>query len=465
VFLDKLLDHITRHRLTEPGETICVAASGGPDSTALLTALFALKDNLKINLSVCHVNHGLRGAESDGDMYFVQKLAKSLSIPCVTARVDVKKHQLAVGGSVQSSARELRYLAFDRILRKKAADKIATAHTADDNAETVLLNLVRGSGTAGLSGIPRQRNKTIIRPLLGLRKAELMAYLDANGTAHRIDVSNESDKYARNRIRHNLVPLLEKDFNPAIVESLCKTAEIMSETRDFIEQQAGVIFLDVAKKTGENGFSINRAYMAPLHPALQREIIRIALTVLGRGLADISFEHTENIRRLALNSRDGEETLLHRVRISVAHGVVYFLRSPSARPAEFSHPFPKLGSVSLKETGCTVTVDDVDAPPAEFDPAYNTVYLDADAVPKEAVLRNRRDGDIFQPIGAPGHMKLKKFLIGRQIPRWERDSLTLLAGANEILWVAGSRISERVRITPATKRLLKISLHRDFVKL
>ncbi|MBI3581888.1 MAG: tRNA lysidine(34) synthetase TilS [Nitrospinae bacterium] len=458
MFTHKLLEYLRRHRLTDPGEMVCVAASGGADSTALLTALYALKDELKIGLSACHVNHGLRGAESDADAEFVELLSKRLSIPCVVEKVDVAGRIKVSGGTVQSTAREMRYGVFERILDKGFADKIATAHTADDNAETVLLNLLRGSGPAGLSGIPRRRGKGFIRPLLGTRKWEVLAHLESTGTAHREDSTNAASKYARNRVRNELIPLLEKEHNPAIVEALCKTAEIMADASDFIEHTASELFDRISEDEGGGRFTMRRADLAGLHPALQREVIRHALTKIGRGLADVTFEHTENIRLLALESVDGDEILRGAAMIRVAHDLVHFFRDSGKAPAEFSHPFIRQGSVYVGEIGRTVAVETVDRPPPEFDPEFKTVFADFDSVPDGAFFRNRRSGDVFHPIGASGTMKLKKFLIDRKIPRWERDSLLLLAHGSEILWVAGIGLSERVRLKPGAAKILKIGV-------
>jgi tRNA(Ile)-lysidine synthase len=461
VFTHKLLGYIRRHRLTEPGETVCVAASGGADSTALLTALYALKDELKIGLSTCHVNHGLRGAESDADAEFVQELSKRLSIPCVVEKADVRGRIKAGGGSIQSTAREMRYQVFERLLDKKIADKIATAHTADDNAETVLLNLLRGSGPAGLSGIPRRREKGFIRPLLGTRKRELLAHLESTGTAHREDSTNAASKYARNRVRNDLMPLLETEYNPAIVEVLCKTAEIMTDVSDFMEQTAAELFDRIAEDEGGGRFTMRRADLAGLHPALQREVIRLALDKIERGLANVTFEHVENIRLLALESRGGDEILRGAAMIRVAHDVVHFFRDSGKPPGEFSYPFTRHGAVYVGEIGRTVAVETVDRLPEEFDAEFNTVFADYDSIPEGAVFRNRRSGDVFLPIGAPGTTKLKKFLIDRKIPRWERDSLLLLAHGSEILWVAGIGLSERTKLTPDTVKILKIGFREE----
>ncbi|MBI3795047.1 MAG: tRNA lysidine(34) synthetase TilS [Nitrospinae bacterium] len=460
MFLNKLLNDAVRRGLFKNGEKVCVAASGGPDSTALLTSLAELRGELKISVSACHVNHNLRGAESNGDMEFVKALAHRLSIQCFITTLHIENYRKAVGGSVQSCARELRYLAFRRLVRKKLADKVVTAHTADDNAETLLLNLIRGSGLSGLAGIPRVREEIYVRPFLGFRKSEIIAHLKETGTSFREDSSNDSMKYARNKVRGVLLPMLTEEFNTDVVGTLCNTAEIFGEIRDYLTCSANSAFAESANN-GKNGeVSISRAYFSSLHIAVQREVLRTAVAKLGRGLANVSFEQIENVRSSVVGNAGGTNHHLGGITVRTDNANILLCKFSDSNRDDFSVPFQKSGKVTVGAVDCSVSVNDVPIRPDSLDSGAAAALMDADSIPENAVWRNRREGDIFWPLGSSGSMKLKKFLIDKKIPRWKRDSLLLLASGDNVLWIAGHRISESVKIKKGTANFIKLTLEK-----
>ena len=447
-------------KLVKRGETVCAAVSGGPDSTALLLLLHELRTRLGISTAALHINHGLRGAESDEDARFCKELCGRLGIPYYEQRIHLDRYMDAAGGSVQSAARDLRYLIFRRAVERGRANVIATAHTADDVSETFLLNLLRGAGPRGLSGLPKTRGAHVVRPLTGVRKADLLAWLDGIGQPYRIDSSNFANKYARNRVRNQLIPYLEQDYNPAVRAALLKTATIFHDAQEFLAATAKETAAAIGTQLPEGGLSFPCSLFAPLPVALQREVIRRALGSARKHLLGITFDNLENLRRLAAGDMPDAEISLKGIRARAAHGVFYCIRAPLAIPP-FSYPLPQAGYIPIAETGATVGVEATDRPPHSYDPACATVYIDAAMIPPDTVIRSRRPGDIFAPLGAPGTRKLKKFFIDAKIPRWERDGIPLLAAGNEVLWIAGIRLSERVKITPQTKRILKLQLRAE----
>ncbi len=444
-------------QLVKRGETVCAAVSGGPDSTALLLLLHELRARLGISITALHINHGLRGAESDDDARFCKELCGRLGIPYYEQRIQLDRYIDAAGGSVQSAARDLRYLIFRRTVERGRANVIATAHTADDVAETFLLNLLRGAGPRGLSGLPKTRGAHVVRPLTAVHKAELLAWLDGIGQPYRTDSSNFANKYARNRVRNQLIPYLERDYNPAVRAALLKTATIFHDAQEFLAASAKETASSIGTQLPEGGLSFPCVLFAPLPVALQREVIRRALGSARKHLMGITFDNLENLRRLAAGDMPDGEITLKGIRARTAHGVFYCLRAPLAIP-RFAYALPLPGHISITETGALISVEVTERPTHSFDPACATVYIDAGMLPPGAEIRNRRAGDIFTPLGAPGTRKLKKFFIDAKIPRWERDGITLLATGNEVLWIAGVRLSERVKITPQTKRILKLQL-------
>lgn len=441
------------------GDRLCVALSGGPDSTALLHLLNSLKGELGIELSACHINHLLRGEESEADESFVRRLCDKHCVPLQISTVDVKKYQRLVGGSIQSAARELRYMVFERIISKGFADKVATAHVADDDTETVLINFLRGAGPQGLSGIPPVRDGRIIRPLIEVRKGELLDYLKEMKIACRNDSSNADWKYMRNEVRDFLVPEIEKRFNPGLHATLKRSAAVFADIQRYLAKQAGELLSRISEPLpGGRGLVVDCSSFASVDRALQREAVREIIKRVRKSCMGISFENVESMRALACGSKPAGELHLTSLKAYVAHGKLYVGREGFSRQRDFSYSWPGKGLLSIKELDCTVSMEPVKTSPADLAGNGNTVYLDGDAVLPDAEFRNRRAGDRFLPLGGRGSQKLKQFFIDKKIPRWERNSVLLLASGSNILWVAGHRLSDNVKVKDDTKNVLKLKL-------
>ncbi|MFQ5432891.1 MAG: tRNA lysidine(34) synthetase TilS [Nitrospinota bacterium] len=454
----RFLETVKRHSMLVPGDRICVAFSGGPDSTALLELLSSLKGELDIELSACHINHGLRGKESDDDAGFVAGLCGRLSIPFRVTTVDVKKYRSLTGGSIQTAARDLRYLVFKRIIRIGAADKIATAHTADDDTETVLINFLRGSGPQGLIGIPAVREGLFIRPFIDIGKTEILEFLKRAGIPYREDSSNADVKYLRNAVRKTLVPVIKKEFNPGIRGTLRRSAEMFYDIQSYLIKKAEVLVNKISVPTRDGrGLIIDCPMFMSIDRALQREIIKTVVNRVRKGGAPLNFEHVENLRILACGKKQAGELSLPGVTASVSHGKYYLNRHQYSRTQKFSYHWQSALPIVIKELNCKVKMEKV-KPPHDLMGNGNSVYLDGDSVPADAQFRNRNDGDRFHPLGASGTQKLKQYFIDKKIPRWERDSVLLLASGSNVLWVAGYRLSEEVRVGEDSKNVLKLQL-------
>ncbi len=463
---EKVLAFIRRTGMLSGVKKVCIALSGGPDSTALLHLLYELKEELAISVCVCHVNHSLRGSESDNEENFCRRLAEKLSIPFYLTKVNVKKYRSVNGGSIQSAARELRYLVFNRLAKREVIDAVAIAHTADDNAETLFMNFLRGAGPQGLAGIsPIRKNfghkdARFVRPLIETVKEEILKYLNENGIDYVTDSSNTDHKYLRNRLRGVLLPIIKKDFNPSINDTLQKSAEIFGDIHDFMAQTAqGAIEEILVENVGE-GIAFGCAGFKKLPPALQREVIRLAAQSARKNLLGISFKNFESLRKLALSDTGGNFSV-RGLNAACAHGIFYLKNAPFKRTRDFEYPLPERGKVLIDEIGAAVSVDKAERPLPPFDPAFETVYMDRKAMPPNAVLRNRREGDVFHPVGAPGSRKLKEFFIDKKVPRWERSSVLVLAVNSEALWVAGYRISEKAIVKPDTERIARLRIYSE----
>ena len=455
----RLLDTVKRYSMIDSGDRLCVALSGGPDSTALLHCLVSLKSELGIELSACHINHLLRGKESEADARFVRRLCERHSVLLQVSTVDVKKYQRLVGGSIQSAARELRYMVFDRIIKKGLADKVATAHVADDDTETVLINFFRGAGPQGLSGIPPVRGGRIIRPLIEVRKGELLDYLKEMKISYRKDSSNADWKYMRNAVRDFLIPQIEKRFNPGLHGTVKRSAAVFADIQRYLAKQAEELLLRITEPLPDGrGLVLDCSSFASVDRALQREAVREIIKRVRKTGVGLSFENVESMRALAGGSKTAGELHLKGLKAYVAHGKLYVGREGFSRQRDFSYSWPGTGSLSIKELNCTVSMEPVKTSPADLVGNGNTVYLDGDAVQPAAEFRNRRARDRFRPLGGTGSQKLKQFFIDKKIPRWERNSVLLLASGSNILWVAGYRLSDNVKVKDDTKNVLKLKL-------
>jgi tRNA(Ile)-lysidine synthase len=280
--------------LLSPGDSVLVATSGGPDSLSLLHALAGMRDTLGLSaLSVAHLNHSLRGTDAAEDAVFVDAFCREYALPCVLGTADAAAiaHQQRI--SVQQAARQARYAFLDDAARRQNATKIATAHTQDDQTETVLLHILRGTGLDGLRGIPARRGP-YIRPLLGVSRADILAYCQAQGLTPRQDSSNlEADHYTRNRIRLDLLPQLERDFNPAVRSALLRLSETAARDADFLHTQADAALVDATLISNADSFVLDSNRLRTLHPSLLRHVLRAALAQF-RGTGDgLTHEHFE----------------------------------------------------------------------------------------------------------------------------------------------------------------------------
>ena len=457
--LDRIESTITRHNMIAEGDRVCVAVSGGPDSTALLHYLYRLKERLGITLSVHHINHMLRDSESDADERFVAETAGKLSIPFGVTKINVEKYRSTAGGSTQSTARELRYRVFSRLIEKGDVDKVALAHTADDSAETVLMNLLRGSGHQGLSGIPAVRSGHFIRPMIDVWKKDVLKSLSMNSIHFRVDRSNEETKYLRNKVRLELIPYIEKNFNPEISGALKRTASLSNDILDFIGKIASTELGNALVKEGRGEIVLDINLVAKLDPAIQRELLRQAIEKVKGFSAGTFYQNIEDLRSLILSDSSGELNLPGLVCVKSGTKLLLHTGQDSIQP--YSYLFQEEGDIVIHETSDIFHIEEVEKGGVEFDSSCMEVFIDADALPGGAVFRNRMDGDRFCPLGGGGSQKLKEFFINNKVPRWERESLPLLASGSEILWIPGMRLSEDIKIQANAKRILHMTYMRN----
>ena len=439
----------SRRLLDESSLTVCamtasdsvlVALSGGADSTALLLSLQALLEEGNVGgLFAAHLNHGIRGEAAMRDQRFCETLCRERNIPLQTEACDAPAYAKANGKTLEEAARELRYAFLERARVACGASVIATAHHANDQAETVLLHLLRGCGTGGLGGM-KPRNGRIVRPLLGKTRAEILAYLAEQHASYCEDETNAENVAARNRIRNELLPTLAT-YNPAIAEALCRTAALYAEDDALLERLANEAEEPIIRVDG-----LDRAMLAELPLALKSRILQKRIFALDGTVSE------PDVRRVLslLDAKTG-------TKIELSGGYHAWtdatLLKMGRYPAESAYCIP------FVREGKTITPRGVllsERVGSWQKPADgNEAYLALDGIAETLVVRSRLDADRFFPLGAPGERKLSDVLIDKKIPKEERDRPLLLAG-DKVLYVAGIGISELAKVRPETREILHI---------
>ncbi len=429
------------------GETVLVAVSGGADSVALLHLLLALAAELSLSLHVLHVDHGLR-PDSGRDAAFVRDLAERLGVPADVARVTIP-----AGASLEAAARAERYAALDAHARRLDAHRIAVGHTVDDQAETVLMRMLAGAGVRGLAGIPAVRGR-VIRPLIETRRADLVALLEAAGLSWIEDPSNRDPRFLRNRIRHELLPVLSTSYHPDVVATLDRIARLCRTTVEAIERVA-VRELDRLAITDDDAIVLAHDALAELPAQVAAEVLRQAAARLGSHAPLRAWAH-RGLARVLASPPPRRAFRLGGVIVEVSSGRVRL--AAGDRPALPARELTVPGRVELPEIGRVLEARLVSAADYVVPRVALRVGFDADRVPSTLIVRARRPGDRFSPFGGEGERRLKSFLIDEKIPRWERACLPLVEADGRILWVGGVRRGDAAPVTARTVGVLELVL-------
>lgn len=439
------------------GGGVLVAVSGGADSVCMLHLFLGLRNPLRLKITVAHFNHRLRGRHSSGDAAFVRRLSERHGCPFVIGSAPHGGTAAAPRRSLQEAAREERLAFLLREARRLRCRTIALGHTADDQAETMLMRFLAGSGPQGIGGIPPvSHDGRIIHPLLPFRRSEIEAWLADAGHAFRSDASNFKEIYLRNRIRRRLLPHLVEDYNPNLVDRLNTLAVQLRRDSDFLDSLAAGLLRRV-RKQGLSLF-LPADLVAGLHPALLSRLFLAALRRLAPGREDFGGRHVE-----ALLDGRGKSRFLRWnlpggiVASSDRRGYTFTLGPATAAATVASAPFPVPGRADIP--GMTAVSAAVIRKPSPFDPRRlpglpGRAALDWDRVAPPFELRRRRPGDRYRPFGMAGTKKLKEIFIDAKVPRPERDGIPVVCDARGIIWVAGCPPAHRCRVTAATEKLL-----------
>jgi tRNA(Ile)-lysidine synthase len=451
--IERVRKYIAEKHLLRPGERAVVAVSGGADSVALLRVLLQMREDLGIVLSVAHYHHGIRGQEADADQQFVAELAKCFDLEFHFSKGDAPAHARERGQSLETVARELRHSWFAQLIQCGKADKVATAHTLDDQAETVLMRIIRGTGSAGMAGIsPSHHQKGLVRPFLTISRPEIEDFLRKLKQPWREDSTNKELAHTRNRVRSVLLPLLERDFNPAIRHTLADLAEVAQGEAEYWEHEVAALISRVLKLgkpsrsgrsntgAGAETWSLDLAILRASPLALQRHLLRRFAADLGTAL---EFKHIEELTRFIAEAKPGKPIALpNGISATCTFRELQFSRA-TARPAQgaYSEVLKVPGQVTIAALGSTVRARVISA----GDPAisgYNpALLLDRALLESELIVRNWRAGDRYFPAHTQAPKKVKELLqagrIGRPLAHSERQMWPVIENAGEIVWMRG----------------------------
>jgi tRNA(Ile)-lysidine synthase len=463
--------------MLQPGDRVLVGLSGGPDSTALLLGLHHLCARQSVYVGAAHLNHGLRGDRAANDARHAADLAARLGIAFVTETHSVEAYRQNHRVSPEEAAREVRYRFLQGAAMAGGFNRIALGHHKDDDAELVLMRLLRGSGPLGLAGIPPRRPLpggalTIIRPLIRTSRAAILAFLKRRGVTAVTDESNADDRFLRNRIRHHLLPLLKELYNPALVEGLSRMAQLMRDEETWLEGVAVERLRSLTLVDQGAALVLDRRGLADCLPALQRRVLRAAIQRCKGDLRRMGFVSLEAAREFAVQGSahgacDLPDGLVirgqgHRLLVASLPRNRTTGRFPRTFPMApgFECRIPSPGCFPIGESGVTMTFSLLETPPTEdvYGTGQQTAFFDMDQLRFPLTVRNFRPGDRLAPLGLNGTQKVKKIFIDRKIPRENRMRYPLLLCGDSVLWVAGLRQSETGKITSSTTRWLKVEM-------
>lgn len=463
MLLEQVKRTIDRYHLLDKGDRLIVGVSAGVDSMVLLHLLNTYRQEFDLSLIVAHINHGLRPKESEKEAELVQKESERLGLTFEYGQFNVKEFQKVGGISLQDAARKIRFHFFNVLLQKYNANKIALGHNADDQVETVLLRLMRGSGLKGLKGMLPIREGRVIRPLLEVWRREVESFVEEMKIPYLLDSSNLKKNYLRNRLRLTLIPLIEKEYQPNFKKIVLKTSTILREENDYLERGAEEAYQKIVREE-KDALSFKFSEYQFLHPAIQWRIIQKMLGRIYSG--ETVIEEREGMEVDQIYKKFHQ--LLPSFFIELPHGVslekrydLVLIGKGWVKPVPpFEVELISPGRNYIEEIKREVVIEETSRDD-KFKDLYglpDIALLDYQSLQFPLKMRNFRPGDRFRPLGVKGTQKLKEFFIDHKIPKFERPGIPLLISGEMIAWIVGYRIDERVKVTEKTQRILKVEV-------
>ncbi|OOM82044.1 tRNA(Ile)-lysidine synthase [Clostridium puniceum] len=458
----KVISYIKDNKLIKSGDKILVALSGGPDSVCLLNILFELKEELNINIGAAHINHLLRGEDSFKDEEYVIKICDEMSIPCFVIRVDINNYSKEHKLSSELAGRQVRYDFFEEIIEKEDFNKIATAHNANDQAETILFRLMRGTGLEGLGGIKACRDNKMIRPILCLSRQEVEEYIQLKNLKPRIDKTNFEKIYNRNKIRLDILPYMKENFNEDIIQTLNRMSLLLEKDNEFLEKLA----LKAYKKycIEYDDYFIIKEEIFKQEESIINRVLRHAVTRYSKSNYDFEMKHINEIFSLSQKNSGKLIDLPNGIYAENIYGDIYIKNKSNKYNGN-----NKKEEILFSKDNTNNKIVSFDKFIIEFSIINNyqredislnqgnlIQYFDFDKINDNILIRKRINGDKIIPLGMSGNKKLKDIFIDMKIPKEERDSVPILCIDEKIAWIVGIRTSEEYKVTNQSNNILKI---------
>jgi tRNA(Ile)-lysidine synthase len=455
--IETMLATIRRYGMMDSGEMVLAALSGGPDSVALLHSLHTLAEELGITLHAAHLNHSFRGEESDTDEEFVRTICNKLGVPCTSEKIDVPALSKVLRLSPEETARMVRYDFLDRISDKVGAQRIALGHTADDQVETVLLNLLRGSGIDGLSGMPAVRAR-IVRPLIDTRRTQVEEYLNSNHIIARTDSTNLTSIYSRNRVRLELLPTLRQDYNPAIDGAILRLSELAAEDSAYLCKESEERLRKIATVHKNGSIVVPAAQLGEMPLAIRRRVLRTAIAQVRGQLLNIGFTHIAEVLRLLETGVNFQNELPGGTFVKRTGSVLTISPGKPEEPEiTYEYHLKSPGLTEVPEIDATIEVE-TGRMPVDFKFPRGSFQVVFDRMSILGILRVRNwlPGDRIRPLGLGGSKKVQDVFMDAKVPRELRYRVPILADDAGVLWVAGITVSESAKITDSSLEYLRI---------
>lgn len=459
--INKVKAFVIENNLIENGDKVLVALSGGPDSVCLLNILFELRREFNIEIAAAHVNHMLRGDEAFKDEEYARDMCNSLNIDFFSERIDINKISKERGISHELAGREERYKFFHLISKKNGYNKIAIAHNSNDQAETVLMNMMRGSGIEGLCGIRSKREGGIIRPILCLSREEIEHYCNINNLNPRIDKSNLENVYNRNKVRLDILPYMKNNFNKDIIETINRMASLLQIDNDFMEKECNNYYKKFCTNHVDKLIISKEAFS--IEKAILTRLIKKAFVNFTGKHTNFEMKHIHEVISLANKETNKRVNIPNGIIAENIYGDIY-LRFKEVKNNEFQEIILRkmeLEGNNVDFENYIISFDVINNKKnIEFSNNVLIKFFDYDKIKEKLIIRKRLNGDRIIPLGMKGSKKLKDIFIDLKLPIEERNQVPVLCFDNEIAWLVGYKVSESFKITKDTKRIIKITFAR-----
>ena len=454
--LSAVRKNIKKYNMIDTGDVLVLGVSGGYDSIMLLDIMYKLKKDFKYEIVVAHVNHGVRGKESDQDEKFVENRAKKYGIEFFSKKVDMNGYAKEKGISPEEAGRILRYSFFREILRKYLHGKIVVAHNKNDQSETVLMRIMRGTGIDGLRGIEYVNNE-IIRPILNISRKEIEDYCIDNKLDPKMDSTNLETIYARNKVRLELIPYIEENFNENIIDTLFRFSNIMVRDSEYLNKVTLEEYIKIIIKKSDNKVTINNGQLISLDEAIKTRVIRrIIGDILGNTIG-IEERHIRDILKFSKEGNTGKYlNLPNNLLVKINYNKLSIEKSGINVKVRYNYMITTNDIFNIPETGDTLELTVIDRDEVDFNKDSNIEYFDLDKIKGDISVRNRRDGDRIKLFGSGGTKKLKNYFIDEKIERDEREILPILLFDDEIAWIIGRKRGNIASLSDSTKKVLVV---------